>query len=74
VSSKYGSVTMEPWSRELVGRLDEGWIDSQALRDNPLGDPARRPVWIYLPPGYDADETRYPSIYQIQGLTGQRDM
>jgi Putative esterase len=65
---------MEPWSRELVGRLDEGWIDSESLRDNPLGDPARRPVWIYLPPGYDADETRYPSIYLIQGLTGQLDM
>lgn len=65
---------MEPWSRELVGRLDEGWIDSEALRDNPLGDPARRPVWIYLPPGYEADETRYPSIYLIQGLTGQLDM
>ena len=65
---------MEPWSRELVGRIDEGWIDSDALQGNPLGDPSRRPVWVYLPPGYDVGEERYPSIYLIQGLTGQLDM
>jgi S-formylglutathione hydrolase FrmB len=30
---------------------------------------------VYLPPGYDADpQRRYPSIYVIQGLTGQLDM
>jgi S-formylglutathione hydrolase FrmB len=66
---------MEPWGRELTGTIEEGWIDSAALADNPLGDPARRPVWVYLPPGYDGDdERRYPSIYLIQGLTGQLDM
>jgi S-formylglutathione hydrolase FrmB len=65
---------MEPWSRELVGRIDEAWIDSDVLRGNPLGDPSRRPVWVYLPPGYDDGQERYPSIYLIQGLTGQLDM
>jgi S-formylglutathione hydrolase FrmB len=30
---------------------------------------------VYLPPGYDAESSRrYPSIYMIQGLTGQLDM
>jgi S-formylglutathione hydrolase FrmB len=34
-----------------------------------------RPLWVYLPPGYDESaEVRYPSIYLIQGLTGQVDM
>jgi hypothetical protein len=34
-----------------------------------------RPLWVYVPPGYDEDtDRRYPSIYVIQGLTGQIDM
>jgi S-formylglutathione hydrolase FrmB len=66
---------MEPWSRELAGRLDELELESDALRGNPLGDPHVRPLWVYVPPGYDAaPERRYPSIYVIQGLTGQLDM
>src|SRR5438105_11127419 len=33
------------------------------------------PIWVYTPPGYDADAyRRYPSVYVIQGLTGQLDM
>ncbi|MGH3546650.1 MAG: alpha/beta hydrolase [Pseudonocardiaceae bacterium] len=61
---------MLPWSAVLAGRLDEHVIDSVLLRDNPLGDPARRPLWVYVPPGYDSSQQRYPSIYVIQGYTG----
>jgi hypothetical protein len=62
---------MLPWSSDLVGRIDRQVIVSTLLRDNPLGDPAERPLWIYLPPGYDADvERRYPTIYVVQGYTG----
>jgi Putative esterase len=66
---------VEPWGSDLRGRLDEHIFDSELLRGNALGDPHHRPLWVYLPPGYDDDEaTRYPSIYLIQGLTGQLDM
>lgn len=66
---------MHPWSREFAGRIDELELESSLLRGNPLGDPHRRPVWVYTPPGYDADASRrYPSLYLIQGLTGQIDM
>ena len=66
---------MQPWSRDFAGRLDELELDSVLLKNNPLGDPARRPVWVYTPPGYDADSARrYPSLYLILGLTGQIDM
>jgi hypothetical protein len=62
---------MLPWSADLAGRIDEHVIDSALLRDNPLGDPAERPLWVYVPPGYDADPgRRYPSVYVIQGYTG----
>lgn len=61
---------MLPWRGELAGRLDEAVITSELLRDNPLGDPHERPVWVYLPPGYDDTDTRYPAVYVIQGYTG----
>jgi S-formylglutathione hydrolase FrmB len=64
-----------PWDSEWQGRLEKRTIASEALRGNPLGDPHVRPVYVYVPPAYDeAPDRRYPSIYVIQGLTGQVDM
>jgi hypothetical protein len=66
---------MEPWSFEPAGRFEETSLESEALQGNPLGDPHVRPLWVYLPPGYDDEpDRRYASIYMIQGLTGQLDM
>ena len=66
---------MEPWSTPLRGRLEEHVFESAALRGNLLGDPADRPLWVYLPPAYDAEpDRRFPSIYLIQGMKGQIDM
>jgi hypothetical protein len=66
---------MEPWSREPVGRFDDLEIESAVLRGNPLGDPHVRPLWVYVPPAYDAEpDRRFPCIYLIQGMTGQLDM
>jgi len=66
---------MLPWFADLAGRLDEHVITSELLRDNPLGDPADRPLWVYVPPGYDgAGDRRYPSVYVIQGYTGHLTM
>jgi S-formylglutathione hydrolase FrmB len=64
-----------PWFREPAGRFDEHVFASEALRGNPLGDPHERPLWVYVPPGYDDEPgRRYPSVYVIQGYTGQLDM
>jgi S-formylglutathione hydrolase FrmB len=66
---------MQPWSFDTKGRYEEVLFESEVLKDNLLHDPYKRPLWIYLPPGYeDEPERRYPSIYMIQGLTGQLDM
>jgi hypothetical protein len=66
---------MRPWSTDLRGRLEEHVLESELLRNNPLGDPHQRPLWVWLPPEYDEEsERRYPSVYVIQGLTGQLDM
>ena len=65
---------MEPWSFELKGRFDEHTLESRALQGNALGDPHVRPLWVSTPPAYDDSDRRYPSVYAIQGLTGQLDM
>jgi Putative esterase len=60
-----------PWSADLWGRLDEHLVTSELLRGNPLGDPHERPLWVYVPPGYESEpDRRYSSIYVIQGYTG----
>jgi S-formylglutathione hydrolase FrmB len=55
----------------LKGDVRVDFIDSPALRDNALGDPAVRPVAVYLPPGYDPEGSkRYPVLYVLHGYTG----
>src|SRR5919204_5543240 len=54
------------------GRWERLAFESEALKGNPLGDPHVRPLFVYLPPGYDEEpERRWPSVYVIQGLTGR---
>jgi len=64
-----------PWTYALSGRLDEHTLDSVLLRGNAPGDPTARPLWVYVPPGYDDEpERRYPSVYVLQGYTGHVSM
>ena len=65
---------MLPWDGELAGRLDRHTVTSTLLRGNPLGDPHERPLWVYVPPGYDDGDERYPAVYVIQGYTGHLSM
>ena len=55
----------------LRGALQLAFVDSPALRDNPLGDPSTRPLAVYTPPGYDPEGSRrYPVLYCLHGYTG----
>jgi hypothetical protein len=57
-----------PWEHLWAGRLDALTIHSAALEGNHLGDPADRPLWVYVPPGYDDQpDRRYPAVYVLQG-------
>jgi len=54
-----------------AGRLVEITLDSQALKDNQLGDPSERSVAVYLPPGYeDDDPTGYPMFVALAAFGG----
>ncbi len=58
---------LPPEQRGTVHTID---LDSQVLRDNPLGDPARRDLYVYTPPGYRADGPPLPAIVVLPGYTG----
>ena len=46
-------------------------ITSVALAGNVLGDPATRPLLVYLPPSYAQEpQKRYPTIYLLGGYGG----
>jgi hypothetical protein len=63
-----------PWERPLAGTLDRLVVHSEVLEDNPLADPADRPLYVYTPPGVVESSRPVPSVYVIQGFTGQLDM
>ncbi len=55
----------------MQGRLEWVELDAPSLRGNPLGDPSRRELLAWLPPGYDGGgEARYPAVYFLHGFTG----
>ncbi|MGB9181063.1 MAG: alpha/beta hydrolase-fold protein [Pyrinomonadaceae bacterium] len=57
------------------GRIFVEVIESEALRGNPLGDTATRELFVYLPPGYEADVARrFPVVYCLTGFTGRGQM
>ncbi|HET8725297.1 MAG TPA: alpha/beta hydrolase-fold protein [Anaeromyxobacteraceae bacterium] len=51
----------------MEGRLEQDTLESPSLRGNPLGDPSRRPVYVYVPPGF---RPGLPAVYFLHGFTG----
>jgi enterochelin esterase family protein len=55
----------------MKGRIQIETISSIVLKGNPLGDPRRRELPVYLPPSYGtARGRRYPVLYYLPGFTG----
>lgn len=55
----------------MIGKMQIETISSIVLKDNPLGDPRRREVPVYLPPSYGSKRgRRYPVLYFLPGFTG----
>ncbi len=63
-------VTLPCLSQEKqAGRVATFLIESKALI-NSGGENPKRKVSIYLPPGYDQSQQRYPVIYYLHGFMG----
>lgn len=52
------------------GRVEVVLHESVTLAHNPLGDPPVRELGVYLPPGYDGSDRRYPVVLVLPGYTG----
>ncbi|MEZ5346178.1 MAG: alpha/beta hydrolase-fold protein [Pyrinomonadaceae bacterium] len=48
--------------------------ESNALINNPLGDPHVRDLYVYLPPDYDQNDKNYPVVFCLAGFTGRGKM
>lgn len=46
-------------------------LESDVLRENPLGDPANRRLPVILPPDYAESTRRYPVLVALTGFTGK---
>jgi hypothetical protein len=57
------------WKRPLHGTLDRLVVESELLARNPLGDPARRPLYVYRPPGVERDAPGQ-AVFAIGGAKG----
>src|SRR5579875_3859423 len=60
-----------PWERPLHGSVERLIVESEVLAGNPLGDPTRRPLYVYRSPGTGGAPV--PVVFVIQGFTGQLD-
>lgn len=54
----------------LKGRVETLILDSDAIKNNILGDTHLRQVAVYLPEGYDDGDSQYPLLVDIAGFTG----
>ena len=59
--------SLSPEHRGEVHILDHS---SAVLLDNPFGDPVRRDLFVYTPPGYQESSSRYPAVMILPGYTG----
>src|SRR6267378_7053214 len=53
------------------GTIRSERVVSSVLRGNLPGDPATRDLYVYLPPGYERGEERYPVAWCLSGFTGR---
>lgn len=66
-----GLTTLEsPDLAGQAGRVVDDSVRSPALEGNRLGDPATRPLRVYLPPSYASSDVRYPVLYLLHGFQG----
>lgn len=58
----------------LRGSVQTQLHASAALRDNPWGDPGERDLLVYLPPGYERGDQRYPAVLFLSGFAAAGEM
>lgn len=62
-------ITHQSFSQDISGTLTSFRINAKTLQ-NSGGENPNRKVSVYLPPGYDRANKRFPVIYYMHGFTG----
>ena len=57
-----------------AGRVVSDTVPAPALNGNLLGDDTRQAAFVYLPPGYDDSDARYPVLYLLHGVLDSPDI
>ncbi len=55
----------------MEGQILIDSFESTILKTNPLNDPHRRKLVIYLPPDYQHSDKQYPVLFLLSGFTGK---
>ncbi len=64
------AIAQAPADQKIPAYYVQDQITSPSLQGNVLGDPATRPLLVYLPPSYGQEpQRRYPTIYLLHGYT-----
>lgn len=61
LSAGQGTSLIHGWSAVIVHTR----LESASLAGNLLGDPSERDLFVYLPPGYEDSDRRYPTAYLL---------
>ncbi|HSK70855.1 MAG TPA: alpha/beta hydrolase-fold protein [Pyrinomonadaceae bacterium] len=48
--------------------------ESEILKNNPLNDPSKRELYVYLPPDYEESDKKFPVVFCLTGFTGRGKM
>lgn len=64
-----GTLSQQGTAPTSPSKLLQLRIEAPSLKGNLLGDPTEQPIYVYLPPGYEASTKRYPTLYLLHGFT-----
>jgi S-formylglutathione hydrolase len=67
--SSFVALGQQATSPATTSKLVELKIPAPSLKGNLLGDPTEQPAYVYLPPGYESSNKRYPTLYLLHGFT-----
>lgn len=58
------------FAQQNGGTIVRKFFTAPSLLNNKVGESAARKISVYLPPGYDKNQFRYPVIYYLHGYSG----
>ncbi len=68
ITNLFGNAQAEIIEENSMNGLINLKISSPAIKQNIVSETSERNIIVYLPPGYNESEKRYPVIYYLHGF------